>query len=100
MQTQAASVSLPKQKTKNRRSRAELQAINELKAEYQQVLEGFKRAECDLQNATANFEYVSEPKAVDACVYRIQYSRSRCDNLLKQLKAVKQRIENIDSTFR
>ena len=97
MQTQAVSLAMPKPIGKSHRCRAEIRAVRELQAEYALILEGFNRAQNDLRAARINFEHISEPKAVDVCIYQIQYAQSRCDNLYKQLKALHRRIKNFDA---
>ena len=95
MQTQAVSLAMPKSKTKIRLRRAERRALNELEAEYKVIFNEFNAARSDLNTAIINYDYLSEPSAVDVCIFKIRCAQSRCDNLIKLLKNLQCRISSI-----
>ena len=42
----------------------------------------------DLQDAYAQFDQVSDPELVEACVYQISALKARCNYLLRRIKAL------------
>lgn len=97
MDTQAVSLSAPKT-GKLRLRRAERRAIKELEAEYMTILNEFGSAKSDLNSSIINYDYLSEPSAVDACIFKIRCAQSRCDNLIKLLKNLQSRISSIKNS--
>ena len=55
-------------------------------------------AKSDWQAAESAFNHLSDPKAMDVCIYQIQGAQSQYENLLHQLRAVELRFHNLSAS--
>lgn len=96
MQTHAISAPRPTISDKIRLKRARSKALQILNREYRIVLSEFDSARTELNLALTDFDCLSDPAAVDVCIHRINYAHSRCDNSIKQLKALQRKIADVE----
>ena len=82
----------------HRCSRAEIRAAQHLKEDYAHLYTALEHAKSDWQAAESAFNHLSDPKAVDVCIYQIQGAQSQYENLLHQLRAVELRFHNLSAS--
>ncbi|MBQ2614297.1 MAG: DUF2508 family protein [Clostridia bacterium] len=89
MQADTASVRLTKPISLSARMKQEeKRKLLAQKAEYHYLMSELFGAQQQLQTALNNFGYLSEPKAVDVCIFQMQTAQSQYDNILRRIKAL------------
>ena len=90
MDAHTISFHLPKQATfSHRQKRLHKAHLASLQAEYLSLMKELSEAQQSLSIALNNFPYLSEPSAIDACIYQLKSAQSQYDNILMKLKPLR-----------
>lgn len=84
--------SLPKAVCHNRTER---RAVEQLRLEYHSLHAEIEQIRRELQTAEENFNILTEPSAIDTCIYRIRATQCRHNTLCSRLDQVRHRLENL-----
>ncbi len=81
--------------SKKHRTSAEKESSRILKAEYETVFRLLRQTSSELNLEYHNFDYLTDEKSIDACIYRILAAQSRYDYLLRQQKRLCKKLSTV-----